>query len=212
MCCSPVLIMVGLDYPSSLKYSVVHRQRPLGTALGAGEAAIGSTEENQRFVDGVGGEPNHPTDEDDMIATIVVRIGDTFEMRDRTGNKRRGFESESMFDRCPFVAQCPGEFIRQMFLIPSQYVHRIAFGLDHGIETERTAVDREQNQRRIYRDRVERTHGQAHRSPIRSFRCDNGDPRCELTECPSEGPRIYIRSDVHLHLRSRLISFITKLY
>src|SRR5262249_4968506 len=86
----------------------------------------------------------------------------------------------------PFVGESARELIGNVLLVARQDVHGKALGLEHRGQAARLAVDAEENERRIERDGIERTHGHADKLFALATRGHHRDARREFSESTPE--------------------------
>src|SRR5262249_2263971 len=129
-------------------------------------------------------------DEDLVVAAVVAVVGLAFERAHCIRQQRQaGLAAQHSLPN-PFLALGARELVGQLLLTFAQHVDRIASGLLPGRETVGFAPDAKQDERRVERQRIERT--DCHTEPIAARRhgCDNGDAGRKLAERVTETSRV----------------------
>lgn len=99
------------------------------------------------------------SDEDLMVATIKSRVGFAFEDNCRVRKHRHAGIAGQWGNTFPFVAFGARELIGNLLLLLIEHVDGVAIDPLPHREAVRLAKHTEQDQRRIERHRIERTHG-----------------------------------------------------
>src|SRR5471032_1353912 len=148
MCWVPFLIMMFSWFLQGLRSG---REGPKAV-----ESVIFPAKENERTAFRARLVTRDATDENDVIASVILRIRLAFESGQRVGQKNGGATITNRHaDAIPFAGIGFGEPVRHLLLTLVKDVDCIAFRDREVRQTQAAAVDRKQNQGRVQRDRIE---------------------------------------------------------
>ncbi len=148
------------------------------------EAAVLAAEEDQRHRVGVLAHAHgeNATDDDHMVAAIIVGVARAFERREAVSEQRRAVATFHVPNAFPFVGERTRKPGGGRVLVLGQHIdgemgHRLP-----GREGAGGARHAEQDERRIDRDRIERAHGRADALALPAHGGHHGDAGGEKSE------------------------------
>ncbi len=131
-------------------------------------------------------EPQHLTEQQDVIAAVIPRIGLAFEGDEMCVDQRRVAVAGTVFHRAKTVGRRVGESARDMALLLAQQVDREMIDHVEQVEVTAGARNRHQDQRRVERDRGKGIDSDAGRLALRIDAGDDGDAGGEKAERVAE--------------------------